>query len=144
MEVYVNRFEKYKDMQAGFFQLFPYWIIMNALVFFYNYQTKMIRFFSIALVFAIIMLGFFKGTLSRLLEYYYVYAFIVIPYYWATLKKIRYSIIIGHLDLTKCVGFLLLCVMVYYFYGGTIVSPELSLYGAWSDFRTIFSASKWM
>lgn len=113
-----------------------FFIIMNGALFYYKHMNKAIKLFALCTIIAILGKGFLIGNLSRLLQYFYIYIIVLVPYLVIYCLQSKEKIIV---NIRKP---LLILMCLYCIYA---INRELTHehYHKWKNFKTILSAPEW-
>lgn len=138
----VKAFEEYAaDISLGatgsiVSMIFALFIII-ALSLTYHIIPQNIRFFSLCVLAEYVFGGFFTSNLHRIMQYYYIYSIIAVPYVFFSLKKSEYK------ELRNFSRVYCLLAIVLYTHSFYAVVTEQEIYNRWVNFQTIFDAPLW-
>ena len=115
-----------------------FFIFMNVILLTYHKMTTIMKFFALALIVKIQFHSFLIGSIGRILQFYYIYSIILIPYVIQLMECSEYGIIKKSKRIVCVLSFLLI---IYDFIKN--VTTDMC-YERWPDFHTIFSAPVWL
>lgn len=111
-------------------------LMMNGFIISINKLNKQERFFAFSAIAYFILAGFLSSTLSRVLEYIYVYIIFVAPIMFRNFNMIKGSTIA---TLRPCIYLLMATISLYTFKGNL----NHTYYERWNNFETTLSQPFW-
>lgn len=111
-------------------------LMMNGFIICLNKFNKQERFFAFMAIAYFVLAGFFSSTLSRVLEYMYVYIIFVAPIMFKHLNAIKES---NFTTLRPIIYLFMTTICLYTFIGNL----NHQYYERWNNFQTILSQPLW-
>lgn len=135
-DTYIDEIETAETISKVYTPIF--FVLMNAILLVYGRMTRIMKFFALALIVKIQMHSFLGGNISRIMQFYYIFSIVVVPYIILLMKDSN-NVIIRVIRKPFCVCALLL--VIYDFIKNILTS---FVYERWIDLTTIFEADFWI
>lgn len=135
-DMYIEEIENAESISKVYTPIF--FVLLNVILLTYDKMTSVMKFFALAFIVKIQFYSYVTGNFGRVLQFYYIYSILLIPYL-VSLTKSWENEFVQRVRTPVCMFFLILIIYDFIKYVTTNYCYE-----RWQDFTTVFEAPYWI